>query len=130
MSERSTHKFQFSASAIAQAAKIEAEYHRERLAHWQERLSAAARRVEETISAKLVKTEVTGGERYSAYVDYGDREAWDELQTADGKIQEHRRALDRYETDARVYGTQGDHAYELDTDDVHHFRLGGQERES
>lgn len=130
MGNRSEHRFEFSAREIAAAATTEAGYHRTRIAHWTERQSAAVERVRETITAKLTKHEVTGGERWAATIDYGDPGAWEELNLAASKIETHRHALDRYETDARVYGTQGDRPYELDTDDVHHFRLGGQAREA
>lgn len=130
MSNRSEHRFEFKASEIAVAAKSEAEYHRARVAHWKERQDAAVGTVQGTISAKLTKQEVTGGQRWAATVDYGDFEAWQELQLAASKIEHHLQELDRYETDARVYSTQGERPYELDTSDVHHFRLGGQKRES
>lgn len=130
MSERNSHKFQFSASAIARAATAEAEYHEGRVEHWRRRYEKAAERVRLTVGAKVSETEATGGVKHlSVSVDYGDPEAWAEASTAHRKMQEHRNAADRYRTDERVYGTQGDRAYDLDTEDVHHFRLGGQPRE-
>lgn len=129
MSERNNHKFQFSASQIARAAQAEAEYHEQRIEHWREREQAALARVEATIGASVTKHEVTGGTAYGLNATVGDREAWTELQLAERKIRSHQDAADRYRTDHRVYSTQDDRAYELDTDDVHHFRLGGQPRE-
>jgi hypothetical protein len=128
MSERSNHKFQFSAAKIAEAANAEAEYHLQRLQHWQEREHAAYERVSATMRAKIVKHEVTGGNRYSLVVDVGDQEALHELHLAEQKIENHRQRRERFQTDAQIYGTQ-ERAYELDTDDVHHFRLGGEQRE-
>lgn len=131
MSERSAHKFEFSARQIAEAAAAEAAYHEDRVEHWRERYETAAARVRKTVSAKVTETEATGGVKHlSVSIDYGDPEAWNEATLAHRKMQEHRTAADRYRTDERVYGTQRDRPYDLDTEDVHHFRLGGQERES
>jgi hypothetical protein len=135
LSERSNHKFQFKASQIAKAAQAEAEYHEERLAHWREREDAARAKVEDTATVRISKHEVTGGNQYNANVDFGDREAWQELLLASEKVQSHGREAERFRSDANVYGTQydggdRDRVYELDSDDVHHFRLGGEPRET
>jgi hypothetical protein len=129
MSERASHKFQFNANIIAEAAEAEAAYHDERVVYWEDRLRVALATVKATIGAKVVESEVTGGKRADVIVDYGDPEAWREYQLAYGKVRTHKEAADRYLTDARLYGTQSVQTYELDSDDVHHFRLGGQERE-
>jgi hypothetical protein len=129
VSERNTHKFQFSASAIACAAAAEAEYHEGRIAHWRARSDKALAVVKDTIGAKVVEHQMTGGTAVSIDVDYGEPAAWREYQLAHGKAKSHTEAAERYRTDERVYATQGDRAYDLDTDDVHHFRLGGQGRE-
>jgi hypothetical protein len=123
--ERNEHKFDFSGSKIARAASMEAEYHRERLAHWHERHEVAKEKVEGTIGAKLAEHEVTGGTQLNVVVDYGDKEAWEELQLAHQKIKVRREAAERYDSDATVYGTQAGRNYQLDADDVQHFRLGG-----
>lgn len=130
MSERTRHKFTFEAEEIARSARDEADYHRDRLAHWTQRAEQALTRVRETIGAKVVTHAVTGGDEMASIdVDYGDRSAWDEYQLAVVKTRAHRQAADRYETEARIYGTQVERTYELDTDDVDHFRLGGQARD-
>jgi hypothetical protein len=128
LSERSSHKFEFTASQIASAAAAEAEYHTERVAYWRGREKMALAVVESTIGAKVVKHEVTGGNVYATDVTF-DRTAWTELQLAEGKAKSHREAADQYRTEAAVYGTQGGRPYDLDPSDVHHFRLGGQSRE-
>lgn len=129
MSKRSEHTFQFKAFEIAEAAAIEAAYHEERLEHWQHRSAEALVIVRETVGAKITERHVTGGTEVDVVVDYGDPEAWREYQTAFGKIRSHREAAERYRTDQRVYETQNVRVYELDTDDVHHFRLSGEPRE-
>lgn len=130
MSERATHKFEFSADAIAKAARAEAEYHEGRVEVWRERYETAAAQVRETVSAKVTETEATGGIKHlNVSVDYGDPAAWNEATLAHRKMQEHCNAADRYRTDDRVYRTQDTRLYLLDIDDVHHFRLGGQGRE-
>ena len=130
MSERNNHKFQFVASIIAAAAKEQAEYHEGRVDHWRDRESDALAKVEATMKVKITKHEVTGGTRYGLHAYAGDSEAWTELQLAETKIQSHLAQARRYRTDERVYSTQGSRVYELDTDDVHHFRLGGEDREN
>lgn len=130
MSERTNHKFEFTAKVIAATAAREAEYHERRHRHWERRRGEALERVKETIGAEVVEHETTGGRQASVVVKYGDPAAWKDYQLAYGKADSHRAEADRYRTDERVYGTQNDRAYDLDTDDVHHFRLGGQERES
>lgn len=129
MAERNKHLFQFQADRISEAAKEEAAYHEEREAHWRERAEKALVEVESTIGAKVVRQPVSGGEQVTIAVDYGDRAAWDEYLLADSKVKSHRAAAERYRTDERVYGSQGVTAYDLDADDVHHFRLGGEPRE-
>lgn len=129
MSKRSEHTFQFPASEIEAAASNEAAYHEARLAHWQERADTALSTVKKTIGAKVVERQVTGGAQADVVVDYGDPAAWREYQTSMAAIQRHRDDAERYRSDQRVYGTQGDRVYELDTDDVHHYRLNGAKRE-
>lgn len=129
MSERNTHKFQFQADVIAAAARTEAEYHTARVDHWQERADKAINIVRDSIGAKVVEHEVTSGSRYSVEVDYGDPAAWREFELASMKVRSHRASAERFRTDEQVYGTQGTTVFMLDTEDVHHFRLGGQPRE-
>ena len=62
-------------------------------------------------------------------VDYGDPAAYSRMGEAGRKIQEHRAAMERFVSDAALYGTQGDRIYDLDAEDVAHFRLNGRERE-
>lgn len=129
MSERTQHRFRFTATQIASAALEEAKYHEQRLEHWTKRAETALATVRDTVSAKVTEHEVTGGKQAGVVVEYGDPEAWREYQLAYGKVQSHREEADRYRTDHTLYSTQHDRSYELDSDDVHHFRLGGQPRE-
>lgn len=129
MSKRDEHTFEFQASEIAQAAKAEADYHESRVDHWEERAATALVTVKSTIGAKVEEHPVTSGPpQVQIVVDYGDSAAWREYTLAHQKANQHREAADRYRTDERVYGTQ-QRPYELDTNDVHHFRLGGQARD-
>lgn len=128
--ERNTHKFEFSAVAIATAATAEAEYHEARLVHWQQRAHTAIEKVRQQASIKLIEQEVTNGKRYGLHIDHGDPEAWSDYLLAADKVESHRQAAERFRVDERVYGTQGERPYLLDTDDVHFYRLGDQEREA
>ena len=130
MSLRNEHSFQFSATDIAKAAKEEAQYHEGRIEHWENRYAISSEIVKRTIGAKVIETLSTGNAKsLTAVIDYGDKEAWNECNLAFSKIQTHRIAAERYRTDEKLYGTQAERFYYLDSDDVHHFRLGGQERE-
>lgn len=134
---RADHQFQFTAGAIAAAAKAEAEYHEARTAFWQLEYDTAVGQVERTIGAKLVKHQITGGYAVQVVVHHGDPEAWVRTQEAFSKIQQHTDAAHRYRTEQRVYESQ-EHTgtsnnvprlYELSADDVHYFRLGGESRD-
>ncbi len=126
---RADHLFTFHADEIADAARGEAKYHEDRLAYWKGEYEVAATRVEETIGAKIDRQQVTGGERVVVVVDYGDPAAYKRLQEAWEKSADHREAAERFRTDERLYGTQSNRVYELTTEDVHYYRLGGGPRE-
>lgn len=125
---RHDHEFYFTADVIARAANDEAEYHDERLVHWLGRREKALQIVKETVSAKVIEQDITGGKQAAVVVDYGDAEAWKEYQLAYKKVVDHQRALDEFLTESKLYETQGSTTYELNADDVHYFRLGGQAR--
>jgi hypothetical protein len=126
---RSEHAFQFKASEIAAAAGAEANYHETRTVYWQLEMDSAYKRVEATIGARIQQQPITGGWRADVVVDYGDPAASRRLNEAGNKVQRHREAAERFRTDERLYGTQADRVYELSTEDVHYFRLGGGPRE-
>jgi hypothetical protein len=130
MANRHEHTFQFKASEISGAATREENYHRERQAYWEEELRGAMDRVRETSGVKIEEQVVTGGSRPVVSVDYGDHAAYIRMQDAWVKAHSHREAAERFETDAKVYMTQDVRTYELSTDDVHHYRLGGGPRET
>lgn len=132
MSKRSEHLFQFTASQIRDAARAEAEYHEEREEFWGDVHERAAATVLETSSVELRRSPQTGGDRIDVVVDYGDPAAYKALQESFAKRERHREAADRFRTDAKIYGSQTglvSRFFELDADDVHHFRLGGEPRE-
>lgn len=127
---RKEHTFKFPASVIAKAAKDEAAYHKERIKFWKAELTKSIKIVKKTANIKWREYAVTGGMRWEGYINYGDQSAYNRANESNNKIDTHQSMISRFETDARVYGTQGEHEYELSTDDVHYFRLGGEPRES
>lgn len=127
--KRSEHLFLFSAADISAAAKAEAEYHEERKAFWEEEYDKAVAIVEKTCGARVDKRPVTGGYEVDVVIDYGDPAAYQQMRRAYSKIGQHREAAEEFRTDERVYGSQDQRMYELDSVDVHHFRLGGEPRE-
>lgn len=129
MSKRAEHTFQFASSVIAKAAEAEANYHESRVEYWEAAQGQAAEVVKRTATIELKEFDVTGGKRIDVGVNYGDMTAYRRLTEAYGKIQSHQQDAERYRSDAEVYGTQNGRVYELDTDDVHHFRLHGGPRE-
>ena len=129
MSKRSEHTFQFNAEAIAAAARAEAEYHEERAKFWEEEQRKAEEEVLANAKVVVRRMPVTMGERIDVSVDYGNPAAYTRLQESFVKLVKHREAAERFRSDQQVYATQDDRMYELDTDDVHHFRLHGGRRE-
>ncbi len=129
MSERTKHLFQFRASIIANAAKAEAEYHQTRLVYWRTELEKATAAVEATACVKVSRLPITGGWRPEVVVNYGDPSAYTRMQEAAAKINIHEKAAERYTSDASLYATQDGRNYELDADDVAHFRLNGRPRD-
>lgn len=125
---RDKHEFQFTADWIAKAAFGEAEYHRDRESYWKAEYASAVSRVKETAGVEVRTFPVTGGERADVVVNYGDPAAYKRMGEAFDKQQQHRVAAERYETEGRIYGTQGQRTYELSPDDVHYFRLGNEAR--
>lgn len=127
--KRKEHTFLFSATDICKAARDEAEYHEARIAYWEEEYDKAVAIVEKTAGARVDKRPITGGYQVDVVVDYGDPAAYRRMQQSFSKIQSHREDAEQFRTDERVYGSQDGRQYELDTEDVHHFRLGGEPRE-
>lgn len=125
---RQEHRFEFPAAAIAQAAEAEASYHEIRASWWTAEYGMAVEKVRATAFVEIREYEVTGGKRADVVVNYGDPAAYKRMGEAFQKWEEHRLAAERYRTDARLYRTQAGRVYELDTDDVHYFRLGGEAR--
>jgi hypothetical protein len=126
---RKDHTFKFQADVIAAAAEDEAAYHKERMKFWKNELARSIKIVKKTASIKWHEYQVTGGSRREGFINYGDQAAYSRANEAKSKIESHQQMLSKFETDARVYGTQGTHEYELSTEDVRYFRLGGEPRE-
>lgn len=129
MSERMKHLFQFSANQIAEKAGQEAEYHAQRLAYWQGELESATQGVEKTASVSVKRLQVTGGWRPEVVVDYGDPVAYRRMTESGSKIQQHTASRDRFKSDEDLYATQGQRIYDLDAEDVAHFRFNGRQRD-
>jgi hypothetical protein len=129
MAERTKHLFRFPAAKIAAAAAGEANYHDERLSYWQEELEKATVTVERTASVSVKRLDHSNGWSPQVIVDYGDQTAYRRMQEAGSKIQTHIVARDRFKSDAQLYSTQGDRAYDLDAEDVSHFRFNGRIRD-
>jgi len=120
---RNEHKFQFTASMIASAAEAKAEYHKSRAEKWLDDYEYNVKRIKETASVKIVESPVTNGTRADVVVDYGDPYAYARMQEAWSKMNSHRDKQASFENDAVVYGTQGEHVYELSMSDVLHYGL-------
>lgn len=129
MSHRAEHRFQFEACEIAEAAAEEAVYHDTRAKYWQEEQDKAVELLRATAKVEFIERHVTGGKEIDVAVDYGDGDLYAQMRRAYSKARTHREAAERFRSDAEVYGTQGERIYELDLDDVHHFRLHNGERE-
>lgn len=123
MSHRDEHLFEFPAAEIAEAAKAEAEYHEERAAYWRKEMENATEVVQQTAGVKIKKLIITGGWRPEVVVDYGDPSAYSRMQEAWNKVAKHETLAEQYRTAENVYNTQNGRLYELDTRDVHYFRL-------
>lgn len=129
MSERNKHLFQFTANTIAAAAGEEAAYHDERLKYWQDELKRAVDTVEATASVAVKRVAHTNGWTPQVVVDYGDPTAYQRMGQAGQKINQHTAARDRLRSDSELYTTQGARTYDLDAEDVSHFRFNGRERD-
>ena len=123
--KRNEHTFQFTGKQIADAAKAECSYHRERLTYWQVQQETAITDAK-TAGVTVQEIAVTGGKRVQMYADQRIQER---LSIAGSKIDAHRVAADRFQIEAAAYATQADRAYELHPDDIVYFRLAGGQRE-
>lgn len=124
MSNRSKHLFQFTANVIATAAIGEAEYHEGRWAWWNAEYERAVEGAK-TASVTVREYDVTGGKRADVQVDFAEAKR---LNEAAEKREEHRKLGEAFRIEAATYETQGTRVYELDVEDVLHFRLGGGKR--
>jgi hypothetical protein len=128
MAERNKHLFEFKASQIAEAAQSESDYHWGRVGYWKDEQTASIEKVKTSASIKVTTVQITGGVRPDIVIDYGDPAAYRRMIEASQKITDHTIARDRFASDAELYGTQGDRIYDLDGEDVNHFRLNGRAR--
>lgn len=126
---REKHLFEFPAGDIAEAAKLEAVYHEEREQYWRSEYARSVDVVRGTARVKITEYPVTGGMRADVTVDYGDLSAYNRMTESFSKADNHRLAAERFRIEERLYSTQSGRVYELDSDDVAHYRLGGEPRE-
>ena len=122
---RSTHTFQFTGEQISKAAEAEYVYHDDR-ADWWEEAYATAIVDAKAKGVQIREYDVTGGKRADIIIDPSVQGRVTESQM---KRQSHRKRADDFQIEAATYGSQSDRMYELDGDDVMHFRLAGGERE-
>ena len=121
------HLFQFTGAQVSAAAHKRELYHRSRLDYWtaeQESIVAQARGLISTV--KVREQAVTGGKRYEIIADItGAQDLNWKLQTAGGKIDNHRNLMKEYQLKSNAYATQSARVYELDPQDVAYFHLDG-----
>jgi len=119
----SEHTFEFQSYTIADAAQREAEYHERRASYWQMEYDDAVGIVESTIGAKVAKHAITGGYTVEVVIDYGDPDAYHQMQRAFKKLHDHKEAARELRSKEELYRTQVSRTYELDSADVHYFNL-------
>jgi len=122
---RTTHRFQFSGRQISDAATREAEQREERVAWWTTEYERAVVEAKEA-GVTVREYDVTGGKRAAIGIDTRLTARVDE---AYAKRRAHQEKADQYRIEAASYGTQPDRTYELDSDDVMHWRLAGGARD-
>lgn len=123
---RKEHEFSFAAAAIQQAANGKAQYHRTRADYWTSEMDGAILVVRATASVEVRQVAVTGGEQPQVVINYGDPGAHIRMVQAWSKKTEHQKLADRYEAEARVYGSQPPgREYLLTGDDVAYFGFDG-----
>jgi hypothetical protein len=118
---RNKHTFQFSGSAIAEAAGREAEYHGVRLAWWTAEQDKATRAAKEK-GIEIREYDVTGGKRAEMVI---DATLQGRLTECANKIYAHRKAAEQFRIEAGAYAANPTRVYELDPEDVVYFRLAG-----
>ena len=123
---RDKHLFQFSGAKISIAAASEAKYRRSRVEFWKAEQEIAIDKLKKC-SVEVSEYPITGGVEARATI---NPELSRRASECASKIRDHQQAAERYEIEAVAYGTQGDRIYELQSDDVVYFRLGGGTRES
>jgi hypothetical protein len=126
MSKRKEHVFRFTAKQIAEAATVESKYHSERAAWWNAEYEKAAAEAKAK-GVEIRHYQVTGGVRPQVTI---DASVSNRLEEAARKRTDHTRQADQFKVEAATYGSQpADLQYDLDGEDVMHFRLAGGERE-
>ena len=124
--QRNSHLFQFSASRIHDAARAEAEYHAGRITFWKDEQEKAIAKAKEA-GVEIREYDVTGGKNVEVVL---DPSVSNRLQQCSNKIRSHQEDADRFQIEADAYGSQQEGKfYEMDPDDVVHFRLAGGPRE-
>lgn len=122
---RKHHLFQFKASEIAKAASAEAEYHEERAEWWDAEFNKAVEKAQ-AAGLRVEKFQVTGGEQARMVI---DPTLQDRITTCERKRIQHQRDAETLKIEAATYETQLGRTYDLDSEDIQHFRLAGGARE-
>jgi hypothetical protein len=125
VSERKKHLFQFEAGKIAEAARVEAAYHKQRADWWDGEFNQAVEKAQAG-GLKLEKFKVTGGERAHMVI---DPSLQSRINECEGRRTNHQQAADQLTIEAASYDTQKGMMYALDHEDIQHFRLAGGPRE-
>ena len=119
---RNEWRFQFEAGSVADAARREAAYHRERYAWWlaeQDRVTAEVERS----GVQIREFEVTGGRQKQVVI---DPTLQGRLSECDRKMQRHTEEAEQYEMWADAMDAMPtEQIYDLDPEDVRYFRLAG-----
>jgi hypothetical protein len=124
MSNRSSHTFQFSGRAISEAARVESDYRLSRAKWWAGEYEAAVGKAQQA-GLRVEKYQITGGTRAQMVI---DPTLQARISECESKRSEHQRMGDQLAIEAATYATQPDRMYELNSEDVMHWRLAGGER--
>lgn len=125
MSLRNKHTFQFSGSQLSKHASFEAEHHAKRAAWWNTEYEKALAHAKE-LGVQVREYDVTGGKRAEVCL---DPSVSTRINEAAQKRMDHQKRAETLALEAEAYDTQKDRVFELDSDDVQHFRLVGGPRE-
>jgi hypothetical protein len=116
---RTDWTFEYPAEKIADAARVKAQYHRDRYDYWDGEIAAAEAAIQEK-GIDIRSYDVTGGKRHEVVIDPA---LSNRLSEAEGKRQQHGRKADEYRDWCRVLELDPEKRLELDFNDVLFFGL-------